>query len=121
MNAPLRKDDIHMTEILDLVLYCILFILIVSIACFILLVLMKIFGKPMNKHRSVEKELKQHSSTTDTVGHKDSNITTKDAEAEWMDAVMTATFVTAAMKSASENESVDHDSDTGGDGSDSSN
>ncbi|HEK9099843.1 hypothetical protein KFD70_06920 [Bacillus pfraonensis] len=69
----------------------------------------------------MKKRTKKHSSTTDTAGHKNANITTKDAEAEWMDAVMTATFVTASMKSASENESVGHDSDTGGDSSDSSN
>ncbi|WP_176538755.1 hypothetical protein [Bacillus cereus] len=110
-----------MTEILNLFLYLILFIFILSIVCFILLILMKIFGKSMNKHRSVEKELKKHSSTTDPAGHKDSPITTKDAEAEWMTAVMTASFVTASMKSASENESVDRDSDAGGDSSDSSN
>ncbi|WJE53636.1 hypothetical protein QRE66_05010 [Bacillus cereus] len=109
-----------MAEILDLLLYFILFLLIISVVCFILLVLMRIFGKQTNNHRSVEKELKKHSSTTDSVGHKDSHITTKDAEADWMNAVMTASFVTASMKSASENESVDHDADTGGDGSDSS-
>lgn len=121
MNDPLRKDGIHMTEILNLFLYLILFIFIVSIVCFILLILMKIFGKKPKHHRSVEKELKKHSSTTDPAGHKDSPITTKDAEADWMNAVMTASFVTASMKSASENESVDHDSDAGGDSSDSSN
>ncbi|PFR24881.1 hypothetical protein COK19_16695 [Bacillus cereus] len=82
---------------------------------------MKVSGKSMNKHRSVEKELKKHSSTTDPAGHKDSPITTKDAEADWTNAVMTASFVTASMKSASENESVDYDSDTGSDGPDSSN
>ncbi|MBC6976151.1 hypothetical protein H9I32_28435 [Bacillus sp. Xin] len=101
-----------MTEILDLSLYFILFILILSAICFILMVLMRIFGKPMNKHRSVEKELKKHSSTTDSAGHKDANLTTKDAEANWMNAVMTASFLTASMKNASEHSNTDHDSDS---------
>ncbi|AJI16593.1 hypothetical protein BG07_1414 [Bacillus pseudomycoides] len=107
-----------MTEILNLSLYFILFILIISIVCFILLVLMKIFGKQMNNRRSVEKELNKHSSITDTAGHKDSNITTKDAEADWMNAVMTTSFLAAAMKSASEDSNIDHDSGTSSDSSD---
>ncbi len=71
----------------------------------------------MNNRRSVEKELKKHSSITDTTGHKDSNITTKDAEADWMNAVMTTSFLAAAMKSASENSNIDHDSGTSSDSS----
>ncbi|MDM5187324.1 hypothetical protein QUF99_08300 [Bacillus sp. DX4.1] len=108
-----------MTEILNLSLYFILFILIISIVCLILLVFMKIFGKTMNYRRSVEKERKEHSSTKDTVAYKDSEITTKDAEADWMNAVMTTSFVVAAMKSAHEDSNIDHDSGTSSDSSDS--
>ncbi|MGI0532112.1 hypothetical protein KFD70_06950 [Bacillus pfraonensis] len=107
-----------MTEILDLSLYFILFILTLSVICFILMILMKIFGKPMNKHRAVEKDLKKHSSTTDSAGHKDANLATKDAEANWMNAVMTASFLTASMKSANEHSNTDHDSGTDSDSSD---
>lgn len=66
----------------------------------------------MNKHRSVEKKLKKHSSTTDSTGHNDANLATKDAEGNWMNAVMTASFLTASMKSANEHSHTDHDSRT---------
>ncbi|MGG3518912.1 hypothetical protein ABES33_02685 [Bacillus pseudomycoides] len=98
-----------MTEIVNLALYFILFIIIISIICLILSVFMKISEKKMNHRSSVEKELKEHSSTKDTGQYKDSEIATKDAEAEWMNAVMTTSFVVAAMKSTNEDSNIDHD------------
>lgn len=101
-----------MTEILDLALYFILFILIISIICLILLAFMTIFGKKRNYRNPFSKELKAHSSTKDTVEDKNLDISTKDAEASWMNAVMTTSFLTASMKSASERSNADHDSDS---------
>ncbi|MCZ6942808.1 hypothetical protein EJ131_20185 [Bacillus mycoides] len=102
-----------MEEIINLSLIFFFFLLIVFIACFILQVFMKIFGRKKTHARSIEKELKNHSSTKETGSHNDSGTNANDAEASWMNAVMTTAFVTAAMKSANENsESNDHGSDS---------
>ncbi|WP_459500578.1 hypothetical protein [Bacillus sp. C1] len=99
-----------MIEIINVSLYFILFILIVAILCFILLVFMKIFGKNTNEQRPMKKERPELSSGKDTAEYKHSEITTKDAEADWMDAVMTTAFVVTAMKNANEDANIDHTS-----------
>ncbi|PFE06348.1 hypothetical protein COE15_19285 [Bacillus cereus] len=108
-----------MTDIVNLALYSILFIIIISIICLILSVFMKLSRKKTNHRRSIEKERKVHSPAKDTGQYKDSEITTKDAEAEWMNAVMTTSFVVAAMKSAHEDSNIDHDLGNDSHGSDS--
>lgn len=81
---------------------------------------MFIFGKREGVSRSVEKELKQHGSTKDTVKYNDLEITTEDAETNWMNAVITASFVTAAMKSANEHSNNDDTLENDGHTSDAS-
>ncbi|HDR7658725.1 hypothetical protein ABWK33_19390 [Bacillus wiedmannii] len=102
-----------MKEIIDLALIFFFFLLIVFIVCFILQVFLKIFGRKKQANKSIEKELKNHSSTQENDNHNDSGTSANDAEANWMNAVMTTTFITASMKSAQEHsEGNNHDSNS---------
>jgi Mg2+/citrate symporter len=114
------EGSINVGEILELFLYGILFILIILIICLIVRAFMFIFGKKERYSRSVDKKLKQHGSAKDTVKYNDSEITTKDTETNWMNAVMTVSFVTASMKSANEHSNNDDTSESGGHTSDAS-
>ncbi|RWS44126.1 hypothetical protein EKA14_10385 [Bacillus mycoides] len=98
-----------MEDIINLSLVLFFFLLVVFIACFILQVFMKIFGRKKKHNKSIEKELKNHSSTQENGDQNDPGTITHDAEASWMNAVMTTAFITASMKSANENsEGNDH-------------
>ncbi|MBE5104613.1 hypothetical protein IGI01_04715 [Bacillus thuringiensis] len=101
-----------MEEIINLSLIFFFLLLIVFIACFIIQVFMKIFGR--KKHNKfLEKELKNHSSTQETGNQNEPGTNANDAEASWMNAVMTTAFITASMKSAQDHsESNDHSSDS---------
>jgi hypothetical protein len=99
-----------MEEIIDLSLIFFFFLLIVFIACFILKVFMKIFGRKKKHNKSIEKELKNHSSTQENSNQNHPGTNANDAEASWMNAVMTTAFVTAAMKNANESSESDRHS-----------
>ncbi|PEX97810.1 hypothetical protein [Bacillus nitratireducens] len=91
----------------------IIFLLIIFIVCFILLVFMKIFGRKKQANKSIEKELKNHSSIQENGNHNDSGTNTNDAEASWMNAVMTTSVITASMKSDQDHsEGNNHDSNS---------
>ncbi|PEP21690.1 hypothetical protein CN566_28215, partial [Bacillus wiedmannii] len=61
----------------------------------------------------IEKELKTHSSTQENGNQNDLGTNANNAEASWMNAVMTTAFITASMKSAQDHsESNDHSSDS---------
>lgn len=89
-----------MKEIIDLLLIFFFFLLIVFIACFILQVFMKFFGRKKKPNKSIEKELKNHSSTQENSNQNDPGTNANDAEANWTNAVMTTAFITASIKSA---------------------
>ncbi|ALQ69373.1 hypothetical protein [Bacillus thuringiensis] len=102
-----------MEEIINLSLVLFFFLLIVFIVCFILQVFLRIFGKKKQPNKFIEKDLKKHSSTQETNNQDNSGGNANDAEASWMNAVMTATFITASMKSTtdhSEGDECSHDS-----------
>ncbi|OJD52840.1 hypothetical protein [Bacillus sp. L27] len=103
-----------MEELWEMIEFSILFILIVVMICFILKIFMFIFRKENRYNRSVEKELKQHASTKDNLKYIDSEVDMKNEEADWMTAVMTATFVAASMKSGCEHQSSDNMSEHDG-------
>lgn len=105
-----------MEDIINLSLVLFFFLLVVFIACFIIQVFMKIFGRKKKTNKSIEKELKNHSSTQENSNQNDSGTNANDAEANWTNAVMTTAFITASIKSAQDySESSDHDSDSSGD------
>ncbi|MGR3778092.1 hypothetical protein ACT1UG_20670 [Bacillus paramycoides] len=102
-----------MEDIINLSLVLFFFLLVVSIACFIIQVFMKIFGRKKRPNKFIEKELKNHSSTQETDNQNGPETNVNDAEASWMNAVMTTAFITASMKSAQDHsESNDHSSDS---------
>jgi hypothetical protein len=102
-----------MEEIINLSLIFFFFLLIIFIACFIIQVFMKIFGRKKQHNKFIEKELKNHSSTQETGNQNEPGTNANDAEASWMNAVMTTAFITASMKSAQDHsESNDHSSDS---------
>ncbi|MFE6139441.1 hypothetical protein [Bacillus sp. NPDC057893] len=105
-----------MEDIIGLSLIFFFFLLIVFIACFVIQVFMKIFGRKKQPNKFIEKELKNHSSTQETGNHNAPGTNANDAEASWMNAVMTTAFITASMKSAQDHsESNDHGSDSSND------
>ncbi|MGQ8823688.1 hypothetical protein COJ93_19085 [Bacillus anthracis] len=89
-----------MEDIINLSLVLFFFLLVVFIACFIIQVFMKIFGRKKKPNKSIEKELKNHSSTQENSNQNDSGTNANDAEANWTNAVMTTAFITASIKSA---------------------
>ncbi|QWU46362.1 hypothetical protein [Bacillus sp. NP247] len=102
-----------MEEIIDLSLIFFFFLLIVFIVCFILQVSMKIFGRKKKHNKSIEKELKNHSSTQEIGTQNETGTNANDAEANWMNAVTTTAFITASMKSAQDHsEGNNHDSNS---------
>ncbi|MCI4250536.1 hypothetical protein MRP26_16365 [Bacillus sp. CCB-MMP212] len=92
----------------------IIFSLIVFIVCLMLLIIMKRFDRKKQDNKSIKKELKNPYSIQKNGSHNDSGTNTNDAEADWMNAVMTTAFITASMKSAQDHsESNHHDSNLG--------
>ncbi|MED2789710.1 hypothetical protein P4261_28895 [Bacillus thuringiensis] len=92
----------------------IIFFLIVLIVCLISLVIMKNFDSKKQNNKSIKKEFKNPYSIQKNGSHNDSGTNTNDAEADWMNAVMTTAFITASMKSAQDHsESNHHDSNLG--------
>ncbi|GMR65810.1 hypothetical protein [Bacillus sp. MN7755] len=89
-----------MEDIINLSLGLFFFLLVVFIACFIIQVFMKIFGRKKQPNKFIEKELKTHSSTQENGNQSIPGTNANDAEANWMNAVMTTAFITASMKSA---------------------
>ncbi|PGA79579.1 hypothetical protein COL94_28605 [Bacillus wiedmannii] len=102
-----------MKEIIDLSLIFFFFLLIVFIVSILIQVFMKIFGRKKKSNKFIEKELKTHSSTQENGNQNDLGTNANNAEASWMNAVMTTAFITASMKSAQDHsESNDHSSDS---------
>lgn len=89
-----------MEDIINLSLGFFFFLLVVFIACFVIQVFMKIFGRKKQPNKFIEKELKNHSSTQENGNQNIPGKNANDAEANWMNAVMTTAFITASMKSA---------------------
>ncbi|MCU4959906.1 hypothetical protein ABWK43_06320 [Bacillus thuringiensis] len=105
-----------MDDIIDLSFIFFFFLLIVFIVSILIQVFIKIFGRKKQPNKFIEKELKNHSSTQENGNQNDSGTNANDAEASWMNAVMTTAFITESMKNAQDySESSDHDSDSSGD------
>ncbi|PEJ99340.1 hypothetical protein [Bacillus wiedmannii] len=102
-----------MEEIIGLSLIFFFFLLIVFIVSILIQVFMKIFGRKKQPNKFIEKELKTHSSTQENGNQNDLGTNANDAEASWMNAVMTTAFITASMKNAQgDSESNNHSSDS---------